>query len=194
MLGLGKSGFDQLVSPSRTTERVTSAASYTKLVFAHCMLLLPLCRTGYNDFQLHNFCANYPALLGQHLLPSTTLMASGKLVALDKLLKDLQAVGSRPLIFSQWTTVLDILEWFLHERGLTYVRLDGSTAVREGRLWQMLIMIVIVINTVYYQGRPDRNFQLLSSTSCYVGCWNLLFKCCWLLLVDVFAAASVAAF
>jgi hypothetical protein len=31
----------------------------------------------------------------------------------------------------QWTTVLDILEWFLHERGLTYVRLDGSTAVAD---------------------------------------------------------------
>lgn len=85
---------------------------------------------GYNDFQLHNFCHNYPALLGQHLLPPTTLMASGKLVALDKLLKELREKGSRPLIFSQWTTVLDILEWFLHERGLTYVRLDGSTAVR----------------------------------------------------------------
>jgi SWI/SNF-related matrix-associated actin-dependent regulator 1 of chromatin subfamily A len=56
-------------------------------------------------------------------------MASGKLVALDKLLNELRAAGSRPLIFSQWTTVLDILEWFLHERGLTYVRLDGSTAV-----------------------------------------------------------------
>jgi SWI/SNF-related matrix-associated actin-dependent regulator 1 of chromatin subfamily A len=59
-------------------------------------------------------------------------MASGKLVALDKLLNELRAAGSRPLIFSQWTTVLDILEWFLHERGLTYVRLDGSTAVRAG--------------------------------------------------------------
>lgn len=27
--------------------------------------------------------------------------------------------------------MLDILEWFLHERGLTYVRLDGSTAVAD---------------------------------------------------------------
>lgn len=88
-----------------------------------------LLAAGYNDFQLHNFCHSYPALLGQHLLAPTTLMASGKLVALDKLLKELREKGSRPLIFSQWTTVLDILEWFLHERGLTYVRLDGSTAV-----------------------------------------------------------------
>jgi SWI/SNF-related matrix-associated actin-dependent regulator 1 of chromatin subfamily A len=27
--------------------------------------------------------------------------------------------------------VLDIMEWFLHERGLSYVRLDGSTAVAD---------------------------------------------------------------
>lgn len=93
------------------------------------MALAPWLAAGYNDFQLHNFCYQYPALLGQHLLPPSCLMASGKLVALDKLLKELKAKGSRPLIFSQWTTVLDILEWFLHERGLTYVRLDGSTAV-----------------------------------------------------------------
>jgi SWI/SNF-related matrix-associated actin-dependent regulator 1 of chromatin subfamily A len=100
-------------------------------------MLLPPCvsyNTGYNDFQLHNFCHTYPTLLGQHLLPPTCLMASGKLVALDKLLNELRAAGSRPLIFSQWTTVLDILEWFLHERGLTYVRLDGSTAVRASRV------------------------------------------------------------
>lgn len=97
------------------------------------MAVLCCLLAGYNDFQLHNFCHSYPALLGQHLLPPTTLMASGKLVALDKLLKELREKGSRPLIFSQWTTVLDILEWFLHERGLTYVRLDGSTAVSTGQ-------------------------------------------------------------
>jgi hypothetical protein len=45
------------------------------------------CPTGYNDFQLHHFCMHYPALLAEHLLPPGTLMASGKLVALDALLK-----------------------------------------------------------------------------------------------------------
>ena len=33
------------------------------------------------------------------------------------------------LIFSQWTSLLDIMEWFMQQRGHTYVRLDGSTAV-----------------------------------------------------------------
>ena len=43
----------------------------------------------------------------------------------------LQSKGSRPLIFSQWTSVLDILGWLLETMGLPYVRLDGSTVVAE---------------------------------------------------------------
>lgn len=43
----------------------------------------------------------------------------------------LQEDGSRPLIFSQWTAVLDIMEWLMDELQLPYVRLDGSTAVDE---------------------------------------------------------------
>ena len=37
----------------------------------------------------------------------------------------------RPLIFSQWTSTLDILEWLLDLLKLPYLRLDGSTAVAE---------------------------------------------------------------
>ena len=43
----------------------------------------------------------------------------------------LQEAGSRPLIFSQWTMVLDILEWLLQCLKLPYVRLDGATAVAD---------------------------------------------------------------
>lgn len=39
--------------------------------------------------------------------------------------------GSRVLIFSQWTSLLDIMEWFMQQRGHTYVRLDGSTQVED---------------------------------------------------------------
>ena len=42
-----------------------------------------------------------------------------------------QAKGSRPLVFSQWTCVLDVLEWLLQQLGLPFLRLDGSTAVAE---------------------------------------------------------------
>lgn len=43
----------------------------------------------------------------------------------------LQTAGSRPLIFSQWVVVLNILEWLLQTLRLPYVRLDGNTAVAD---------------------------------------------------------------
>ncbi|KAI5296305.1 hypothetical protein KEM52_004285, partial [Ascosphaera acerosa] len=53
---------------------------------------------------------------------------SGKMVILDKLLKRMQAQGSRVLIFSQMSRVLDILEDYCVMRGFRYCRIDGSTA------------------------------------------------------------------
>ncbi len=41
------------------------------------------------------------------------------------------ADGHRILIFSQWTRLLDLLELLMQDIGLMYLRLDGSTAVRE---------------------------------------------------------------
>ena len=64
-------------------------------------MFFAFCPAAYNDYQLHTFCLTYHHVLGQYLLPPTCLMASGKLVALDALLKELKAAGSRPLIFSQ---------------------------------------------------------------------------------------------
>lgn len=51
----------------------------------------------------------------------------GKLQALDKLLRNLQSRGSRTLIFTQMTKVLDVLESFLNLHSLRYLRLDGTT-------------------------------------------------------------------
>lgn len=52
---------------------------------------------------------------------------SGKLSLIDKLLVSLQAKGSRVLIFSQMSRVLDILEDYLIWRNYEYCRIDGST-------------------------------------------------------------------
>ena len=46
---------------------------------------------------------------------------------LDKLLKYLKQQGSRVLIFSQMTRMLDILEDYCMWRGYQYCRLDGQT-------------------------------------------------------------------
>lgn len=58
----------------------------------------------------------------------------GKLQALDKLLRKLQAGGHRALIFTQMTKVLDILEQFLNIHGHKYLRLDGSTKVEQRQI------------------------------------------------------------
>ena len=56
---------------------------------------------------------------------------SGKLAALDKLLYEKKASGSRVLIFAQMTTMLDLLETYLRARQHKFVRLDGSTKVSD---------------------------------------------------------------
>lgn len=52
--------------------------------------------------------------------------ASGKLVLLEKMLRNLFAEGHRVLIFSQMTRMLDLLEDFMEGHGWKYERLDGS--------------------------------------------------------------------
>ncbi|KAH0350512.1 hypothetical protein KCU83_g4857, partial [Aureobasidium melanogenum] len=55
----------------------------------------------------------------------------GKLQRLADLLRELQSRGSRALIFTQMTSVLDILEQFLNIHGYRYLRLDGSTRIEQ---------------------------------------------------------------
>jgi helicase SWR1 len=55
----------------------------------------------------------------------------GKLQRLADLLRELQSRGSRALIFTQMTSVLDILEQFLNIHGYRYLRLDGSTKIEQ---------------------------------------------------------------
>ncbi|KIJ54005.1 hypothetical protein M422DRAFT_201104 [Sphaerobolus stellatus SS14] len=53
---------------------------------------------------------------------------SGKMIILDKLLKSLKEKGSRVLIFSQMSRVLDILEDYCMFRRFPHCRIDGGTA------------------------------------------------------------------
>ena len=56
------------------------------------------------------------------------ISASGKLQLLDKMLTVLQQNGHRVLIFSQFTSMLDVLETYVsHRFGATmYQRVDGT--------------------------------------------------------------------
>ncbi|CAG0884442.1 unnamed protein product [Darwinula stevensoni] len=82
-------------------------------------------------------CCNHPYLFdgAEPGPPFTTdyhLVGScGKMVLLDKLLPRLQEQGSRVLVFSQMTRMLDILEDYCLWRGYNYCRLDGQTSHEE---------------------------------------------------------------
>uniref|UniRef100_F7FAD4 SWI/SNF related, matrix associated, actin dependent regulator of chromatin, subfamily a, member 1 n=1 Tax=Monodelphis domestica TaxID=13616 RepID=F7FAD4_MONDO len=82
-------------------------------------------------------CCNHPYLFdgaepGPPYTTDTHLVNnSGKMVALDKLLSKLKEQGSRVLIFSQMTRLLDILEDYCMWRGYEYCRLDGQTPHEE---------------------------------------------------------------
>jgi SNF2 family DNA or RNA helicase len=86
---------------------------------------------AYSDYSLHAFCYNSGPEFFNYRLNSTHLMTSTKFRFLAELLPKLKENKSRPLIFSQWTAVLDVIEWLMDELRLPYVRLDGSTAVDE---------------------------------------------------------------
>jgi SWI/SNF-related matrix-associated actin-dependent regulator of chromatin subfamily A member 5 len=64
-----------------------------------------------------------PYITGDHLVEN-----AGKMVLLDKLLPKLQSRGSRVLIFSQMTRMIDILEDYCLYRQYGYCRIDGNTS------------------------------------------------------------------
>ena len=57
--------------------------------------------------------------------------ASGKFKLLDRMLPRLKREGSKVLIFSQMTKLMDILEDYLVARDHSYVRFDGSTKLSD---------------------------------------------------------------
>lgn len=79
-------------------------------------------------------CCNHPYLFegAEPGPPYTTdehlVYNAGKMAVLDKLLKRMEKQGSRVLIFSQMSRLLDILEDYCVFRGYKYCRIDGGTA------------------------------------------------------------------
>uniref|UniRef100_A0A4W5NZU7 SNF2 related chromatin remodeling ATPase 5 n=1 Tax=Hucho hucho TaxID=62062 RepID=A0A4W5NZU7_9TELE len=85
-------------------------------------------------------CCNHPYLFdgAEPGPPYTTdlhlAVNSGKMAVLDKLLPKMKAQGSRVLIFSQMTRMLDILEDYCMWRNFGYCRLDGQTPHEERQI------------------------------------------------------------
>ncbi|KAF7337727.1 ISWI chromatin-remodeling complex ATPase ISW2 [Mycena sanguinolenta] len=59
--------------------------------------------------------------IGEHIVA-----ASSKMIAIDKILAEVLPKGERVLIFSQWTTMLDLVEDYMVLRNYSFLRLDGS--------------------------------------------------------------------
>ncbi len=66
-----------------------------------------------------------PGTMGQKTAPSS------KIELLLQTLTDSIACGHRSLVFSQWTSYLDLIEPQFIARGISFLRLDGSTQNRE---------------------------------------------------------------
>lgn len=64
--------------------------------------------------------------LGEHVIDNC-----GKMVLMDKLLKKLKQRGSRVLIFTQMTRILDVMEDFCRMRQYEYCRIDGQTSYED---------------------------------------------------------------
>ena len=91
-------------------------------------LLLQL-RKICNHIYLMPDAAPDPYDVGEHVVGG-----SGKLLMLDRMLPRLREDGHRVLLFSQFTSMLDLLEDYCELRNLPYVRLDGETNRVQRRL------------------------------------------------------------
>ena len=107
-------------------------------------------------------CCNHPFLISEQEWPTTRdpdqflqqlVQASGKLALLDSMLARMKDRGHRVLIYSQFTTLLDLLEDWLTAHKWGYQRIDGSVGgpERQSRIDQ-------------FNKRPADNFVFLLST------------------------------
>lgn len=95
-----------------------------------------------NKLMNHRKNINHPFLFGEPIDPNSgqhvgsvhphlLIRASGKFALLDRMLDRLFKDGHQVLIFSQMTSVLNVMEDYLHYRKWKYCRIDGSTHIDE---------------------------------------------------------------
>ena len=81
------------------------------------------------DFEIAQFCHNYPNELGKFVLKQKIYEDSGKVKVLVDMLTKIIERGEKVLVFSLFTQMLDILEKVLSLHNWKFLRLDGATAV-----------------------------------------------------------------
>lgn len=100
-------------------DSVGSRAARAKILINLNMQLRKTC--------LHPFLVHGIESTGESSATTRMLAASGKLAVLDMLLRSLFQKKHRVVLFSQFTSMLDILVEYCSERGWTFCRYDGST-------------------------------------------------------------------
>ncbi|KAJ2077094.1 DNA-dependent ATPase fun30 [Coemansia sp. RSA 988] len=83
-----------------------------------------------SDFELHKLCSSHPKM-SKFRLPDDALLDSGKVQQLRTIMDECVERGEKLLLFSQFTTMLDVLEAVLGIWKIGYFRLDGQTKVNE---------------------------------------------------------------
>jgi hypothetical protein len=66
------------------------------------------------------------------LVPGSSAESSSKIELLLDVVEQAKDEGHRALVFSQWTSLLDLVEPQLRSRNISFERLDGTTRDREG--------------------------------------------------------------
>ena len=120
--------------PERTTEivRIPATDEQLELHGAHMRVVGQIARKPYIS-EMDLLRLQKALLMCRRSANSTCLVDkqepgySSKLAHLDDMLGDLAAEEDRKIVmFSEWTSMLDLIEPILGTRGLRYVRLDGS--------------------------------------------------------------------
>ncbi|KAF2482590.1 SNF2 family N-terminal domain-containing protein [Neohortaea acidophila] len=81
------------------------------------------------DYALHRFCAERP-YMKEFMLKGKPWLDAGKVKAFQKLVREYVENGDRVLVFSQFTTMMNILEAVLDDMDTKFCRLDGSTSIQ----------------------------------------------------------------
>ena len=92
-----------------------------------------------------------------HAVDERIVWSSGKLCFLDLILTRLFAQKSKCLVYSQFTSMLSVLEEYCQWRGWKYLRLDGSTSLSRRRYYMYLF-------NRKTQNFEDQHFVFLVST------------------------------
>jgi SNF2 family DNA or RNA helicase len=66
------------------------------------------------------------------LVPGQAAASSSKIELLLEMLEEALAEGHKALVFSQWTSLLDLVEPHLQRADMRHLRLDGATRDRQG--------------------------------------------------------------